>query len=148
MRTPVEFKGRDGLRLTADGPGAVGSPAVVFFHGGGQTRHAWGTTLDVLAGEGWRAYSVDLRGHGDSDWAEDGDYTLDAFSADVLAVATSLDQLPVLVGASLGGVASLAAVGESAEPVARALVLVDVAPRVDRGGADRIGAFMMESIDG
>src|SRR5581483_2130762 len=100
--------------------------------GGGQTRHAWGTTLDVLAGEGWRAYSVDLRGHGESEWAPDGDYTLDAFAADVHEVATSLDSLPVLVGASLGGIASLAAVGESASPIARALVLVDVAPRIDR----------------
>jgi pimeloyl-ACP methyl ester carboxylesterase len=148
MRTPVEFTGPQGLRLAADVAGEPGSPPVVFFHGGGQTRHAWGTTLDVLASEGWRAYSVDLRGHGDSDWAPDGDYTLDAFSADVQAVATSLDELPVLVGASLGGIASLAAVGESPEPIARALVLVDVAPRIDREGADRIGAFMMTNIDG
>ena len=134
--------------MAADVAGDAGSPPVVFFHGGGQTRHAWGTTLEVLAGEGWRAYSVDLRGHGNSDWAPDGDYTLDAFSADVTAVATSLDQLPVLVGASLGGIASLAAVGESPAPIARALVLVDVAPRIDRKGADRIGAFMMQNIDG
>jgi pimeloyl-ACP methyl ester carboxylesterase len=148
MRTAVDFRGPQGLRLAADVAGDPGSPPVVFFHGGGQTRHAWGTTLDVLAGEGWRAYSVDLRGHGDSDWAPDGDYTLDAFSADVSAVATSLDDLPVLVGASLGGIASLAAVGESPEPIARALVLVDVAPRIDREGADRIGAFMMTNIDG
>ncbi|HEV3353138.1 MAG TPA: alpha/beta hydrolase [Acidimicrobiales bacterium] len=148
MRTSVEFRGREGIRLAADVAGEPGSPPVVFFHGGGQTRHAWGTTLDVLAGEGWRAYSVDLRGHGDSDWAPDGDYTLDAFAADVFSVATSLDPLPVLVGASLGGIASLAAVGESPSPIARALVLVDVAPRIDREGADRIGAFMMQDIDG
>ena len=148
MRTPVEFKGRDGLRLAADVAGDRGSPPVVFFHGGGQTRHAWGTTLDVLAAEGWQGYSVDLRGHGDSDWAPDGDYTLDAFAADVHAVATSLDERPVLVGASLGGIASLAAIGEAPEPIARALVLVDVAPRIDRGGADRIGAFMLQNIDG
>jgi pimeloyl-ACP methyl ester carboxylesterase len=148
MRTPIEFKARDGLRLAADVAGDEGAPPVVFFHGGGQTRHAWGTTLDVLAGEGWRAYSVDLRGHGDSDRAPDGDYTLDAFAGDVLAVATSLDQLPVLVGASLGGIASLAAIGESPSPIARALVLVDVAPRIDREGADRIGAFMMQNIEG
>jgi pimeloyl-ACP methyl ester carboxylesterase len=142
------FKGRDGNRLAADVAGDAGSPPVVFFHGGGQTRHAWGTTLDVLANEGWQAYSVDLRGHGDSDWAPDGDYTLDAFAGDVLEVARSFDQLPVLVGASLGGIASLAAIGEAPEPIARALVLVDVAPRIDRGGADRIGAFMMQNIEG
>ncbi len=150
MRTPVEFKGRDGNRLAADVAGSADAPPVVFFHGGGQTRHAWGTTLEVLAGEGWRAYTVDLRGHGDSEWVPDGDYTLDGFSGDVHAVATSLGdgQLPVLVGASLGGIASLAAIGEAPAPIARALVLVDVAPRIDRGGADRIGAFMMQNING
>src|SRR3954447_11904536 len=148
MRTPVEFKGRDGLRLTADVAGDAASPPVVFFHGGGQTRHAWGTTLDVLADQGWRAYSVDLRGHGNSDWAPDGDYTLDAFAGDVHAVAASSGQLPVPAGPPLGGIASLAAIGESATPIARALVLVDVAPRIDRSGADRIGAFMMQNIDG
>jgi len=147
-RTPTEFKGPGGLRLTADVAGDPGSPPVVFFHGGGQTRHAWGTSLDVLAEQGWRAYSVDLRGHGNSDWSPEGDYTLDAFLSDVQAVAASLDQLPVLVGASLGGIASLAAIGESPSPIARALVLVDVAPRIDRDGADRIGAFMMTNIDG
>jgi pimeloyl-ACP methyl ester carboxylesterase len=148
MRTPTEFKGRDGLRLAADVAGEAEAPPVVFFHGGGQTRHAWGTTLDVLADDGWQAYSVDLRGHGDSDWAPDGDYTLDAFAGDVASVARSQDQLPVLVGASLGGIASLAAIGEAPAPIARALVLVDVAPRIDRGGADRIGAFMMQNIEG
>ena len=148
MRTSTEFRGRDGIRLAADVAGDVDAPPVVFFHGGGQTRHAWGTTLDVLADDGWRAYTVDLRGHGDSDWAPDGDYTLDAFAADVTEVARSLDQLPVLVGASLGGIASLAAIGESPSPLARGLVLVDVAPRIDRGGADRIGAFMLQNIDG
>src|SRR5690348_4793712 len=147
-RVNVVFAGEGGLRLAADVAGEEGAPSVVFFHGGGQTRHAWGTTLDVLGSEGWRAYSVDLRGHGDSEWSPEGDYTLDGFLADVQTVARSLGDRPVLVGASLGGIASLAAIGESPEPIAHALVLVDVAPRIDRAGADRIGAFMMEHIDG
>ena len=147
-RANVEFVGEGGLRLAAEVVGDEGAPSVVFFHGGGQTRHAWGTTLDVLAGEGWRAYSVDLRGHGDSEWSPDGDYTLDGFLTDVQAIARSLEDRPVLVGASLGGIASLAAIGESPEPIARALVLVDVAPNIDRAGADRIGEFMMAHIDG
>jgi len=139
------FRGRDGNRLVADVAGDAHAPPVVLLHGGGQTRHSWGTTLDVLAARGWRAYSVDLRGHGDSEWAADGDYTLDAFAGDVLAVAAELDQPPALVGASLGGLAALAAVGEHAdEDVASALVLVDVAPRTEAEGRNRIGAFMIE----
>jgi pimeloyl-ACP methyl ester carboxylesterase len=120
----------------------------VLLHGGGQTRHSWGTTLHALAARGWRAYSLDLRGHGDSEWATDGDYTLDAFAGDVLAVVGALDRPPALVGASLGGLASLAAIGDQpARPVATALVLVDVAPRVEERGRDRIGAFMAEHVD-
>jgi pimeloyl-ACP methyl ester carboxylesterase len=144
-REMVEFAGRDGNRLVADVAGDRAAPPVVLLHGGGQTRHSWGTTLTVLAEKGWHAISVDLRGHGQSEWAADGDYTLDAFADDVLAVARNLPSPPALVGASLGGIASLAAIGDHAdEPVASALVLVDVAPRMEEEGRDRIGAFMLE----
>ena len=141
----IEFVGRDGNRLAADVAGEPGDPPVILLHGGGQTRHSWGTTLNALADKGWRAYAVDLRGHGESEWAADGDYTLDAFAGDVLAVSRTLDAPPALVGASLGGIASLAAIGEHPdEAVARALVLVDVAPRMEEQGRMRIGAFMAE----
>lgn len=142
------FEGRDGNRLVADRAGDPEGPPVVLLHGGGQTRHSWGTTLGALAASGWCAYSVDLRGHGDSDWADDGDYSLDAFSGDVVAVARSFDVPPALVGASLGGISSLAAVGDRPEEtVARAVVLVDVAPRIEVAGRERIGAFMTERVD-
>src|SRR4029077_7284137 len=108
----VSLPGRDGNRLAADVAGDPGNPPVMLFHGGGQTRHSWGTTMHVLADEGWRAYSVDLRGHGDSDWAQDGDYTLDAFSGDVVSIAGSLSRSPALVGASLGGLTSMVAISE------------------------------------
>jgi pimeloyl-ACP methyl ester carboxylesterase len=120
----------------------------VLLHGGGQTRHSWGTTLGNLGAHGWRAYSIDLRGHGDSEWAKDGDYSLDALAGDVVAIARSLDAPPALVGASLGGISSLAAIGEHPdETVARALVLVDVAPRIEEVGRNRIGEFMMEHME-
>jgi pimeloyl-ACP methyl ester carboxylesterase len=144
----IELAGDDGLTLVADVEGDPAAPPVVLFHGGGQTRHAWGTTLHVL-GKTWRAYSVDLRGHGDSAWAPDGDYSLDAFARDVRAVARSLGQPPALVGASLGGIASLAAIAETeGDPLAIALVLVDVAPRIEPAGVSRIGDFMTGNLDG
>jgi pimeloyl-ACP methyl ester carboxylesterase len=144
----IEFLGRDGNRLAADVAGEPGDPPVVLLHGGGQTRHSWGTTLGALARKGWLAYAVDLRGHGESEWAADGDYTLDAFAGDVLAISKVLDAPPALVGASLGGIASLAAIGEHPDvAVARALVLVDVAPRMEEQGRMRIGAFMAEHMN-
>jgi pimeloyl-ACP methyl ester carboxylesterase len=144
----IELAGDDGLRLVADVEGDPAAPPVVLFHGGGQTRHAWGTTLRVL-GETWRAYSVDLRGHGDSAWAPDGDYSLDAFARDVRAIARALAQPPALVGASLGGISSLTAIAETeGDPLAIALVLVDVAPRIEAAGVTRIGDFMKGNLDG
>jgi pimeloyl-ACP methyl ester carboxylesterase len=144
----THFLGRNRNRLAADEAGDPGDPPVVLLHGGGQTRHSWGTTLGAVADRGWHAYAVDLRGHGESDWAPDGDYTLDAFAGDVLEISDAFDTPPVLVGASLGGIASLAAIGEHPEErVARALVLVDVAPRMEEEGRMRIGAFMMEHMD-
>src|SRR3954451_11450700 len=141
--------GPDGGGLAADVGGPPAAPPVLLFHGGGQTRHAWGTTLDVLGNKGWHAYSVDLRGHGQSDWDKDGDYTLDAFSADIRTIARSMGEPPALVGASLGGLAAMVAIAESDDPtsVARALVLVDVAPTIEMDGAMRIGAFMAEHME-
>ena len=143
----VELRGDGGIRLVGDVTGRPGDPPVVLLHGGGQTRHSWHTTAQFLADHGWRAYTIDLRGHGESDWAPDGDYGLDAFAGDVRAVATSLDRPPALVGASLGGMSALAAVGDSPTPLASSLVLVDVAPRIEDAGAMRIGDFMREHME-
>jgi pimeloyl-ACP methyl ester carboxylesterase len=143
----LELAGSGGLRCAADAYGEEGAPPVLLLHGGGQTRHAWGGTARALARDGWRAIAVDLRGHGESEWAPDGDYRFDAFSADVCALSRALASPPALVGASLGGIASLLAVSELGAP-ARGVVLVDVAPRIELGGAERIVSFMTARPDG
>lgn len=53
-----------GIRLAADTFGDPDAPAVPMLHGGGQTRHAWYASARNLADAGWRAITVDLRGHG------------------------------------------------------------------------------------
>jgi pimeloyl-ACP methyl ester carboxylesterase len=147
---PIRVEAADGLHLAADVGGPDDGPTVVLLHGGGQTRHSWARTRQILADAGWRAWAVDLRGHGESDWSPQGDYGIDAFADDVLALSRSLPSPPVLVGASLGGLASLVAVAEAPDQraVARALVLVDVAHRLEPAGRDRIGAFMTGHLDG
>ena len=145
--TIVDLEGAGGVRLRGDVFGDPDAPPVMLLHGGGQTRYAWGTTAQILAARGWLVYRVDLRGHGESEWPEDGDYLLDAFASDVDAIARALPKLPVLVGASLGGVASMVAIAEADVPIARALVLVDVAPTMEPEGIDRISAFMTEHLE-
>ena len=153
MATTLRLRGRD-LDLTADRYGPDDGAPVLFFHGGGQTRHAWGGTAELLGDKGWRATTVDLRGHGDSDWSDDGDYDIDAFAGDVRAAARAEPAPPVLIGASLGGLASLVAVAEdpdaatAARPLASGLVLVDVAPRLEPEGIERIAAFMLGHLAG
>jgi pimeloyl-ACP methyl ester carboxylesterase len=145
----------DGLELAADTYGPQDGPPVLLFHGGGQTRHAWDSTARMLGDKGWRATTVDLRGHGDSDWATLGDYSLDAFAADVRLLAVQArdgqGRPPVLVGASLGGLSALVALAEARPdetPVASGLVLVDVAPRLEEVGVARIAEFMLGHLDG
>lgn len=144
------LQGAGEVRLAADIGGPPEGPTVVLLHGGGQTRHSWDGTWKVLVDAGWRALSVDLRGHGESDWAPDGDYSLDGFAGDVTELCADLDQPPVLVGASLGGLASLAAIADAPvqSDLARALVLVDVSHRLEDAGRERIGEFMVAHLDG
>ncbi|WP_241666342.1 alpha/beta fold hydrolase [Mycobacterium marseillense] len=120
---------------------------VLLMHGGGQTRHSWNRTGERLVRHGFQALSVDARGHGESQWAPDGDYSTDAMVADLLAIVGRLDQRPVLVGASMGGVTSLVALGERG-PFARGLVLVDVVPNMRPDGVQRVRDFMLSAPDG
>lgn len=137
-----------GLELAADMYGDETDPPVLMLHGGGQTRHAWGGAAATFAASGRFAISIDLRGHGHSDWSPDGVYTMDRFAGDVHTIASSLGRPPALVGASLGGLSSLAAVGESPTPLASCLVLVDVAPRVETEGRVKIQTFMRGGMRG
>ena len=136
------LQGAGGLSLAVDRHGPPQGAPVVLLHGGGQTRHAWGETARRLGEVGYAVLSLDLRGHGDSGWSPSGDYGFEAFRDDVAAVLATLDQPAVLVGASLGGIASLLAAGEGRPERVRALVLVDITPRIAGPGSERIRAFM------
>lgn len=149
----ITLQGSTGLALAADAWGDPEAPPVLLLHGGGQTRHAWAGTGETLARHGWYSIAMDLRGHGDSEWAPDGDYRHRSFAADTAAVADAFALKPVLVGASLGGISSLLALGEAqregrADARARALVLVDIASRMEESGARRIIDFMTQKPDG
>ena len=144
----VQYRLETGLTLAADVYGDPGAPPVVFLHGGGQTRHAWGGSARAVADAGFFAISLDHRGHGESDWDPSGDYRLEAFVADLRGVLAQLPGKAFLVGASLGGLTALLAEGTSPEPSARAVVLVDVTPRLEPRGVMRILGFMSARPDG
>ena len=147
MAVPVTFES-DGVTLAGEQHAVSPHRGVaLLLHGGGQTRHSWAGTARKLGDAGWSSIDFDARGHGDSGWSATGDYSLDAFVGDLAIVVDSLDEAPVLIGASLGGVTAMLAVGEQ-HVRARALVLVDVVPRVEAKGLERISAFMSANPDG
>jgi len=146
--TFTRFEGFEGLPLAADVWGDDDAPPVLLMHGGGQTRHAWGHTASALAAAGWRAVNLDLRGHGDSGWANNGDYSFTSFAADCIAVCDQLGRPPVLVGASLGGVSAIMAEGNSDRVVSSGLVIVDITHQSNPEGLERIKSFMMSGMGG
>jgi non-heme chloroperoxidase len=142
------FEGFEGIPLSADVWGNDDGWPVLLLHGGGQTRQAWGHTGRALAASGWRAVCLDLRGHGDSGWAGNGDYSFTSFAADCIAVCDQLGRPPVVVGASLGGVSAILAEGNSDRIVSSGLVIVDITHRSNPEGLQRIKDFMISGLGG
>lgn len=141
-----QFEMNDGVVIVADAYGDRQGKPVLFAHGGGQTRHAWGKTAQVLAAQGCYAVAYDHRGHGDSGWSPNGTYHLEQFAGDQRTIAEQLSQPPVVVGASLGGLSAMLAQGESTHEVYSALIFVDIAPKMNQTGAMNILGFMSEHI--
>lgn len=137
----VTFTGSGGIPLVGDEWGERELPSVLLLHGGGQTRHSWKDAGRHLARAGLHVVSLDLRGHGDSAWAEDGDYGLETLRADIVAVLAEVGAPVTLIGASLGGMTSLLVTAARSDLVHR-LVLVDIVVRIEPEGVDRIREFM------
>lgn len=139
----VTFSGTEGNRLEGDVYGH-GERTALLLHGGGQTRHAWRATARKLAERGFTAIPVDQRGHGESAWIDSAAYTLPDYAMDAVSLGSQIEQRfgakPVAIGASLGGMASLYALGEAA--CFSALVLVDIVPRPEARGVAHVQNFM------
>ncbi|MEZ5265201.1 MAG: alpha/beta fold hydrolase [Acidimicrobiales bacterium] len=139
----IRLSGATGLRIAADVDGPEdGRP--VLLHGGGQNRLAWKGSGAALAARGHRVIALDARGHGDSAWDPDADYQMATMGADLLAVIVQLGlDRPAVVGASLGGITALEAHASTGHAdVFSAVVLVDIAPKVESDGSRRIVGFM------
>lgn len=142
----IEFGGA-GLTIVGDAAGPRDATPIIFLHGGGQTRQSWGNAITEAARRGYRAITLDLRGHGESDWSPDGLYDIELFADDVRRAAETLSQPPVLVGASLGGLTALL-VAAYPPPSTAGLVLVDIATRIEHRGSSEVGNFMTSAPNG
>jgi pimeloyl-ACP methyl ester carboxylesterase len=124
--------------------GTAGRPPVVFLHGGGLNAHTGDLVCASLRGER-HCLALDQRGHGDSEWSPEMDYTTESQVDDLEAFMKSLGvERCVLVGMSLGGVNALAWAGRHSRRLA-GLVLVDIGPEVRADGVRKIAAFTSEA---
>jgi len=133
-----------GITLEFDLWGKIKRDAILLLHGGGQTRHSWNATAEKITQVDGCAITMDLRGHGDSDWSHGGDYELSDFSEDVAFLIDTLEIQPSLVGASLGGLVGIYLEGRYSPGSISALVLVDIVPNINVLGAEKIKDFMLE----
>ncbi|CAM5237284.1 alpha/beta fold hydrolase [Rhodanobacter lindaniclasticus] len=137
------------LHLAAETWNPQAAPSLLFAHGFGQTRGAWNAAATALAQAGCRCVTFDARGHGESDRVDSATgYHMDQFADDLLHLAAAQPQPPILVGASMGGLLGIVLAGEVRPAPFRALVLVDITPRWETAGVERILAFMQAHPDG
>ncbi len=144
--TTVQYRGFAGVRLEADIIGSENDPAVLLLHGAGQTRAVWARLADALEQAGRRVISLDLRGHGGSEWPADGRYDFEAMVEDLRAVLAQLGTRPVVVASTFGGWIASAALARDAALLASGLVLVDLPVGDDSGAALRIGEWLRDAV--
>lgn len=145
-RHDVPTAGRSGFAMVGDRQvhylewGPSSAPLVCCLHGGGQTAYMWEELGSALR-DRYHVLAPDLPGHGDSDPLGDA---LDRVElADT--VPPLLEEFGVeraaLVGASLGGIASLTLAARRPELVG-AIALIDIGHRLEDEGVERIVDFM------
>ena len=149
----VSFRGVGGLRLVGDewnrgAQPAAGLPTILMLHGGGQNRFSWKNTGQILAERGFHVIALDARGHGDSDRAPAGQYTVDVLARDIAEVLEQIGRPVVIVGASMGGLTGILAARDAGPQRVTGLVLVDVVPRFEHEGTERIRDFMTRHVHG
>lgn len=115
----------DGLNLHYVEWGATESPPMILLHHINSHARTWDRFARSMRDD-FRVIALDLRGHGDSDWAEAGGYTTEDYAADVAALVRHLDLQPaVVLGGSTGGRVGLVYAAQNPDQVL-ALIMEDV----------------------
>jgi pimeloyl-ACP methyl ester carboxylesterase len=126
--------------------GEPGRPQVLLLHGGNQSSHSWDLVSLHLA-DRYHVFALDQRGHGDSEWNRELDYSIDSMVHDAAAFIADqgLDR-PIIFGHSMGGRVTLSLATEH-PGIARALVIVDVGPEISEEGAKTIQNFVVRNLE-
>jgi pimeloyl-ACP methyl ester carboxylesterase len=122
------------------------APPVLLLHGGNQSCHSW-DLVSLHLSDRYHVYALDQRGHGDTEWSRDLDYSMEAMAADVLAFLADQElEDPIIIGHSMGGRVTLDTLLDAPD-AARAAVLVDVGPELSPVGVKVVGDFVAHNIE-
>jgi pimeloyl-ACP methyl ester carboxylesterase len=124
------------LRLNYVDWGNPDAPLLILQHGGRDHCRSWDWVADELRHD-WHVIAPDLRGHGDSDWSPEGNYSLDAFLYDFAQLVHTLDHEQVsIIAHSLGGNIATRFAGLYPEKVRRLINIEGLGPRPDLSKED------------
>ncbi len=126
--------------------GDLGKPQILLLHGGNQSSHSW-DLVSLHLSDRYHVFALDQRGHGDSEWSPDQDYSIDAKAADAMAfIADQGLAAPIVIGHSMGGRITLTMAVQN-PGFARGLVIVDVGPEISPAGAQVIHNFVTNNVE-
>jgi pimeloyl-ACP methyl ester carboxylesterase len=135
-----------GMRFHFTEWGDADAAPVLLLHGGNQSCHSW-DLVSLHLSDRYHVYALDQRGHGDSEWSRDLDYSMEAMAADVLAFLADQElRCPIIFGHSMGGRVTLDTLLDAPD-AARAAVLVDVGPELSPVGVKVVGDFVAHNIE-
>jgi len=126
--------------------GEPGRPQILLLHGGNQSAHSW-DLVSLHLSDRYHVFALDQRGHGDSEWNRELDYSIDSMVADAVAFIADqqLHDLTVF-GHSMGGRVALTMATQN-PGIARALVIVDVGPEISVEGSKTIQNFVVHNVE-
>ncbi len=126
--------------------GDPAAPPILLLHGGNQSSHSWDLVSLHLA-DRYHVHALDQRGHGDSEWSREVDYSVDAMVGDAAAfIADRGIDRPIVFGHSMGGRVTLSLALHLPE-IARALIIVDVGPELSPEGTKAIMDFVVHNVE-
>ena len=125
--------------------GQADADPILLLHGGNQSAHSWDLVSLHLA-DRYHVFALDQRGHGDSEWSREVDYSIEAKAADAAAFID--DQRmgrPVVFGHSMGGHVTMRMMLLGAD--VKGVVLVDVGPELSPTGVEVVHNFVTRNVE-
>src|SRR5262249_30665345 len=131
------------LRLNYVDWGNSDAPPLVLLHGARDHARSWDWVAERLC-DRWHIIAPDLRGHGDSQWIQDGCYGMPGFIYDLAQLIHQRRLAPAtLIGHSLGGNIAIRYAGIFPEQVRR-LVAIEGLGSSPKAMAERLARPLAE----